>query len=305
MEEAQAYLLRVSPVGPDGDGTISVVPNANGLFFDQMREIASSYDHPSGFVFSTPARSNSDYEVRFWHTDHELEKCAHGMIGTVWLLSKLGMMPRGDLRILTKRDRLDAKITKTTDKDTAKESIWVEFSNPACTVLNTVNTKPMDVMLAGLEMSRDDIAPGMVHNAGTDKMLKTLIPIKSVERLHDLKLDHDLVKKLLGRIRTTGLCLYAIVDEKRQEYEVRQIPEHDAYWEDTTTALTFGLLMNGFIDRPLEPLKIREPLDNDRYHEIDLKFKMSIANIDGCWIRGTAEFETEKGATGQTKTDIR
>ncbi|KAF9244688.1 hypothetical protein DTO006G1_7648 [Penicillium roqueforti] len=308
IENVQAHILRVSPAGPDGKGIISVVLNANGLSDEEMQKLTTNYGHPSGFVFSAPADSDLDYEIRVWHPDHELEKCAHVMIGTVWLLSKLGMMPRGDLRILTKSDCVEAKITKTTDKDNAKENIWVEFFNLACD-MNTVNTENMDVILSDLKISRSDIAPGMVHNAGTvddadtDIISTTLIPIRSVRRLRDLKLSDDLVKKLLERIQSPGLCLYAIVDEIRQEYEVRQVPEPDANWEDTTTALAFALLINGFVDRPVEPLQIREPCDNDRYREINLRFRLGGGNASGCWIGGTAEFETEEKETGQTKTD--
>lgn len=53
MEEAQVHHLRVSPAGPDGDGTLSVVPNAKGMSDEEMRELALSYGHISGFVFPT------------------------------------------------------------------------------------------------------------------------------------------------------------------------------------------------------------------------------------------------------------
>ncbi|KAJ6123984.1 hypothetical protein N7471_011301 [Penicillium samsonianum] len=294
MEEAQVHHLRVSPAGPDGDGTLSVVPNAKGMSDEEMRELALSYGHISGFVFPTREGSDLDYEIRIWHPYYELEKCAHAMIGTVWLLSKLGMMPRDDLRIVTKIGRIEARITKTADNtDSTNDGIWVEFSNPTCSVMDNMDKKHADAILSGLDISRDDIVPGAaIQNAGTNKMVKTLVPIESIAKLHDLEVEYNLVKKLLGKIKSNGLCLYAIANHERQ----------DGHWEDTATALAFGMLINELVDNPHGTLKIRQVWNQDRHREISLRFRKWGSSVDGCWIGGTAKFETEKRETGKTGT---
>jgi hypothetical protein len=54
----------------------------------------------------------------------------------------------------------------------------------------------------------------------------------------------------LGWIKSNGVCLYAIDDHKPYEYELRQVPENVRDWEETATALTFGVLVNGVVYDP-------------------------------------------------------
>ncbi|KGO38543.1 Phenazine biosynthesis PhzF protein [Penicillium expansum] len=298
MEDAQVHLLRVSPGGPDGDGTLLVMVSDKRMSNEEMQEVASNHDHIIGFAFPPRAGSDCDYEIHLWHPFYELDKCAHAMIGTVWLLSKLGKMSRNDLRIRSKNGRVEAMITKTADKD----STWVEFSYPICSVMEEVPQNHINAILSQLEIDGDDITPRIqVRNAGTNKIVKTMIPIISIAKLNELDLEYPLSKKLLEKIKSNGLCLYAADDHNPHEYEVRQIPKHAGDWEDTATALAIAIMLNGTIFDPNQRLKIRQRLDEDRYREMDLRFKLWGGNVVGCWIGGTAEFETEKGETRKTK----
>ncbi|KAJ5529764.1 hypothetical protein N7527_003157 [Penicillium freii] len=302
MEEGQVHLLRVCPGGPEGDGTLSVMLSDKRMSDEEMREVASSYGHMSGFAFPTRAGSECDYEIRLWDPRYELDNCAHGMIGTVWLLSKLGMMSGNNLYIWSKTGRVEARITKTPDKDSTKDNIWVEFSYPRCTIMNNVANKyHLDVILRDLNIKIEDLVPGSaIQNAGTNRMVKTLIPIKSVAKLNELELEYGLIRKNLGRIQSNGMCLYATDDHKPYEYELRQVPENWRDWEETATALAFGVLVNGVVHVPNQILRIRQHLDGDRHREINLRFRTWGSSITGLWIGGTAEYETEKRETGKT-----
>lgn len=299
MEEGQVHLLRVSPGGPDGDGTLSVILSDRRMSDEEMREVASSYGHMSGFVFPTRAGSDCDYEIRFWDPRYELENCAHAMIGTVWLISKLGMMSGDRLYIWSKTGRVEARITKAPDQD---NSIWVEFSYPKCTSMENVANKYIDAIRHDLNIKREDLIPGSaIQNAGMIRKVKTLIPIKSIAKLNELELEHALIRKNLGRIKSNSVCLYATDDHKPYEYELRQVPENWRDWEETASALAFGVLVNGVIRDPNQMLKIRQCLDEDRHREINVRFRTWGSSVSGLWIGGTAEFETEKRETGKTK----
>ncbi|CAI7611289.1 unnamed protein product [Penicillium discolor] len=302
MEERQVHLLRVCPGGLKGDGTLSVILNDRRMSDEEMREVASTYGHMSGFVFPTRAGSDCDYEIRLWDPRYELENCTHAMIGTVWLISKLGMMSGDNLHIWSKTGRVEARITKITDKDSTKDSIWVEFSYRKCTSMDNVANKYIDAILRDLNINREDMIPGSaIQNAGTNRKVTTLIPIKSVAKLNELELEHGLIRKNLGRIKSNGVCLYATDDHKPYEYELRQVPENWRDWEETASALAFGVLVNGVVHDPNQMLKIRQRLDEDRHREINLRFRTWASSVNGLWIGGTAEFETEKGEIGKTK----
>lgn len=266
---------------------------------EEMREVASSYGHMSGFVFPTRAGSDCDYEIRFWDPRYELENCAHAMIGTVWLISKLGMMSGDRLYIWSKTGRVEARIMKAPDQD---NSIWVEFSYPKCTSMENVANKYIDAIRHDLKIRREDLIPGSaIQNAGMIRKVKTLIPIKSIAKLNELELEHALIRKNLGRIKSNSVCLYATDDHKPYEYELRQVPENWRDWEETASALAFGVLVNGVIRDPNQMLKIRQCLDEDRHREINVRFRTWGSSVSGLWIGGTAEFETEKRETGKTK----
>ncbi|KAJ5931656.1 hypothetical protein N7516_006145 [Penicillium verrucosum] len=305
MEEGQSqfHLLRVCPGGPEGDGTLSVIlGDHRGMSDEEMLEVASNYNHMSGFVFPTRTGSDCDYEIRLWDPRYELENCAYAMIGTVWLIWKLELVSMDYVYIWTKTGRVEARITKTTDKDSTKENIWVEISYPKCTVTENVTNKHIDAILHDLNIKRDDMIPrSAIQNAGTNRKVKTLIPIKSVAKLNELELEYDLIRRNLGRIKSNGVCLYATDDHKPYEYELRQVPENGRDWEETATALAFGVLVNGVVRDPNQMLKIRQRLDEDRHREINLRFRTWGSHVSGLWIGGTVEFETEKRETGKTR----
>ncbi|KAJ5811211.1 Phenazine biosynthesis PhzF protein [Penicillium robsamsonii] len=121
MEEANFLVLRVSLASPEGEDTVAVIPNAKSMSNQEMEEVASRYRHTSGFVFPAPAGFEfCYYEIRFWTSHYELERCGHAM-----LLSKLGITPQDNLRIVTKGGLMDARSTKAVDStDSTKDYIW-------------------------------------------------------------------------------------------------------------------------------------------------------------------------------------
>lgn len=65
--------------------------------------------------------------------------------------------------------------------------------------------------------------------------------------------------------------------------------------------MAFGVFVNGVVYDPNQMLKIRQHLDEDCHCEINLRFRTWGNIVNGLWIGGTAEFETEKRETGKTK----
>ncbi|KAJ5502319.1 Phenazine biosynthesis PhzF protein [Penicillium fimorum] len=126
MKEAKVHVLRVSPPSPEGEDTIAVMLNAKDMPNQEMREVALRQGHMSGFVFPTPVGFEfCHYEIRFWTPQCELVRCSHVMIGTVWLLSKLGVTLQDNLRILTKCGLMDARSTKAVvNTDSTKGATW-------------------------------------------------------------------------------------------------------------------------------------------------------------------------------------
>ncbi|KAJ5373258.1 Phenazine biosynthesis PhzF protein [Penicillium concentricum] len=273
----------------------------------EMQLVALNHGHTSGFVFPAPAGFEfCHYEMRFWTPRYELERCSHAMIGTVWLLSKLGMTPQDDLRIVTKSGLMEARVTKAAENtDSTKNviwDIWVEISHPKVTFMDDVSKGHADAMLSDLDISRDELAPGLrIQNAGMSKV-KTMIPLESIEKLNDMNLDYRRAKKVCDKVKSTGLYAYVVTNRELQMYEAREFPKDYGHWEDTATALAFVLLLNNFLPNPHRTIRIRQGWTRDRRGEINLRFWKWGSEVVGCWIGGTAKFETEEREAGKAKT---
>ncbi|KAJ5881931.1 uncharacterized protein N7529_000603 [Penicillium soppii] len=291
----EIHLLRVFSAGTGGGNPLPVVLNTKHMSNAEMQAIATQHSYESGFVFPAPADSHCDYEYRFWTPGHEMEMCGHATLGISWLMSKRGMIP-DNLRILTKSGIVDVKVTKTSHG--ADDEIWVEVSQPKYKVMDRVEN-PVHVIeiLSVLGISKGDLAPGLhILNAATSRV-KTLVPLRSVHALHALKPDFPRVKELCQTIGSTGLYPYAVSNLALQEYEARQFPQNVGYPEDAATgiaasALAFRLLVDGSVHDMDRAIKVRQGTAMGKPSEISVRFRKSGDDVDGCWIGGTAMFQT-------------
>lgn len=292
------HLLRVFSAGPGGGNLLPVVLNAQGMSNAEMQAVAASHKHESGFVFPAPADSHYDYEFRFWVPAHEMEMCGHATIGTVWLMSKLEMLERDQVRLLTKSGLIEAKVSHVPgDTDDTKDGIWVEISQPACTVMDRMEDDYINEIVSVLGVSKDDLYPGLyIQNAATSRV-KTLVPLKSVSLLNSLEPQFSRIETLCEKIDSTGLYPYAVSNLKLQEFEARQFPKASGYREDAATgiaasALAFGLLMNGQVHSTDRNVKIKQGSAMGHPSEISVRFRKWGDDVNGCWIGGSAEFDT-------------
>ncbi|OQE42290.1 hypothetical protein PENCOP_c004G03969 [Penicillium coprophilum] len=216
----------------------------------EMQKVVLSHGHTSAFVFPAPAGFEfCHFEIRLWAPYYELERCSHAMIGTLWLLSKLGMTPQDNLRIVTKGGLMEARVMKAAeDTDRPKYAIWdiwVELSYPKVTIL-------------------DDVKMNW-HLDQEFRMfkVKTLLPLGSVERLIDMDLDYRRAKKLCDTFKSTGLYVYVVVNRELQMYEAREFPKDFGSWEDTAIALAFVPPRNDFLPNPPRTIRIRQSWAKD------------------------------------------
>jgi PhzF family phenazine biosynthesis protein len=287
----KVYLLRVFSAGTGGGNPLPVVLDAKDMSNAEMQAVATKHGHESGFVFPAPD-SHCDYEFRFWTPGHEMEMCGHATLGISWLMARLGMISE-NLRILTKSGIVNVQV------QAYGETIWIDVSQPKYKVMEHVEKSDhVDAIMSVLGISKDDLAPGLhIQNAATSRV-KTLIPLKSVRLLNALQPDFPRVKELCHMIGSTGLYPYAISNLALQRYEARQFPQNVGYPEDAATgiaasALAFGLLVNGSVRDMDGNIKVRQGTAMGKPSEISVRFNKSGDDVDGCWIGGTAMFQTD------------
>jgi PhzF family phenazine biosynthesis protein len=266
-----------------GGNPCPIVVDGKGLAPGDMQAVARQHGHESGFVLP-PASQDYDLSLRFWVPNHEMEMCGHATIGALWLLASKGSLPGDTIRIETRSGPVTGFV-KYTDDDRPS----VEITQPAGKVTGLSTSQSQDV-LAVMGLDRDDLQDLPIQNAVTSRV-KTLVPIKDVDRLNSLQSDMSAVEALCNRIGSTGLYPYAVQDRQARIFEARQFPRSSGYPEDAATgiagaALAFGLLANGLVAADDRPIRIFQGRAMGALSEIGVRLGFADGRAIGCLLGG-------------------
>lgn len=106
------YHVRVFADGSNGGNLLPLVVDTAGMIDADMQHVAALAGYESGFVFPALDDSKCDYEFRFWVPEHEMEMCGDATVDAVWMLEKLGRLPRNEVQIWTKSGVVEVNLTK-------------------------------------------------------------------------------------------------------------------------------------------------------------------------------------------------
>jgi PhzF family phenazine biosynthesis protein len=291
MKPANAYHLSVFPYSldaKDGGNPTTIFLDADEMSSEQMQSLTRERGHECGFVLSrtTNDELHSDFTMRYWVPNHEMEMCGHATVGAVWIMDKLGLLPATEeISISTKSGIVETRV----DRERLEPRVFV--SQPSGSVEDIADAHVLEVMSC-LEIALDDLAPGFkVQNACTSRT-KTLIPLRSRDVLNSLIPDSQSVSEICEKINSTGLYPYAVINANDQIVEARQFPKSAGYAEDPATgvaaaALSFGLLHYGILSvETSKSLFVRQGWTMGKPSEIQVQFRLQGDNVEGCWISG-------------------
>lgn len=274
-----------------GGNPCPIVVDAAALTGADMQGIAADFGHESGFVL--PAISgDADYIFRFWVPRHEMEMCGHATIGALWTLATTGQLRSGQVRI----DTRSGPVTGFVDLHHSEDP-YVEITQPVGKVVDLTQGQE-NLVLAALRLSRNDLLDLPLQNAVTSRV-KTLIPIKSVDRLNDLTSSMPTTEKCCESIGSTGLYPYAVESLEERRFEARQFPKSSGYPEDAATgiaaaALAFGLLKNGLIKADSARITVLQGRPMGALSEIGVRIGFADEAPVGCLIGGTTKIVDSK-----------
>lgn len=269
-----------------GGNPCPIVVDGQELAPVDMQAVARQHGHESGFVLP-PVNPDYDLSFRFWVPNHEMEMCGHATIGALWLLASNGALPADTVRIETRSGPVTGFVRYG---ETGKPS--VEITQPAGKVTGLTAAQTEDVLTV-MGLGRHDLLDLPIQNAITSRV-KTIVPIKDVDRLNALKSDMKAVEALCHRIGSTGLYPYAVQDRQAQTFEARQFPRSSGYPEDAATgiaaaALSFGLLANGLVDRNDRPISVFQGRAMGALSEIGIRLGFAGGRAIGCLLGGVVE----------------
>lgn len=279
-------VVSVFAAGPQGGNPAPIGYDAGGMTDADMQAVARAFGHESGFILPAPQNSDCDFEFRFWVPNHEMSMCGHATIGCVWLLDSLARLPSDRLTILTRSGKVKARIAGRSSAGAA-----VEITQPKGTVEVITDAAHRAEIVSVLGIAPSDLADLPIQNACTSRV-KTLVPLKSEAILTGLQPDFSRMEAICTRIGSTGLYPYAVLDRQEQVFDARQFPQSSGYPEDAATgiaasALSFGLLANGLVERSDKQITVRQGRAMARPSAISVRFDMHDGDPAGCWIGGT------------------
>jgi PhzF family phenazine biosynthesis protein len=274
-----------------GGNPCPIVVDAAALSEADMQHIAADYGHESGFVL--PARSSdADYIFRFWVPRHEMEMCGHATIGALWTLATTGQLQSARIRI----DTRSGPVTGFVDLGRSEDP-YVEITQPVGKVVDLTQEQESSV-LATLRITRRDLLDLPLQNAATSRV-KTLIPMRSVDRLNALQTSMPTTEKCCENIGSTGLYPYAVESQDERRFEARQFPKSSGYPEDAATgiaaaALSFGLLKNGLVKADSGRITVLQGRPLGALSEIGVRLGFAGEAPVGCLVGGTTKFVGSK-----------
>lgn len=292
MAAFTVHLVSVFADEPGGGNPAPIVTNASAMSDADMQGVARDSGHESGFVLPAPAGSNCDFAFRFWVPNHEMEMCGHATVGAVWMLHKLGMLPKEEVQIVTKSGQVTAKVAGFGSDDAR-----VEISQPLGRVEEVAGPSRAEI-LDVLGITEEEMLPLPILNAATSRV-KTMIPLKSGAILDGLTPDFSRMEAVCERIGSTGLYPYAVIDAKKRVFDARQFPKNSGYPEDAATgiaatALSFALRENNLVPADANPITIRQGRAMKRPSAINVRFRLDDAGqVQGCWLSGAVTMEAD------------
>jgi PhzF family phenazine biosynthesis protein len=277
-----------------GGNPCPVVIDASELDAPAMQEVAARHGHESAFVLPPPS-ADYDHAFRFFVPRHEMEMCGHATIGALWVLNRRGLIDPGEFRIATRGGPVIGFVSAGPD------GASVNITQPAGKVVELTAEQERRV-LATLNITRADLLEVPLQNAVTSRV-KTLVPMKDVERLNRLQTDMALTEACCVSIGSTGLYPYAVVDAAGRVFEARQFPRSSGYPEDAATgiaasALAFGLVRAGLAEADDRTMRVLQGRAMGQLSEIRVRLGYAGGRAIGCLLGGSVS--STAGAAGVT-----
>jgi PhzF family phenazine biosynthesis protein len=275
-------LLNVFTFEGRGGNPCPTVLNAEGMTDGEMQDVALRFGHESCFFFAAND-SDHDFIFRYFVPRHEMEMCGHATIGALWALAHRGRQAEGTARIKTGSGTVTGFVNRSKDE-------WkVEITQPRGKV-TPLDGGAVVAILSALGLERDALADLPVANAATSR-IKTLVPLRDVERLNALSPAATDIEAVCGMIGSTRLYPYSVRDSGTQLFEAWQFPKSSGYPEDAATgvaaaALAFGLLESGLVAPDDRAIRVLQGRSMGRLSEIHVRMAFVGGRVTGCLLGG-------------------
>jgi len=281
------HFVRVFPAASGGGNPAPVVLDADNLSADEMKAIAARYGHESAFVCVAHDASHA-YRLRFFVPQHEMEMCGHATLGALWLLRRLGRWTSRSATLETLSGTVDARFDERTQT--------IAVSQPKGVVTSIEDERLRTEICRVLRINLDDLDSSGIVNARTSRT-KTLVPLRSVQRLNAIVPLLGEVQALCDELESTGLYPFAVDRVHPLAVHARQFPRSSGYPEDAATGIAaaatlYGALHYGLLSQGESGMTVHQGYAMGKPSSIQVELRNPNDVAAGCWISGAVELMT-------------
>lgn len=193
-----------------GGNPAGVMPNAEGLSYEQMRLIAQEMKlSETAFVFPGSEKEGYDYEVRFFTPTEEVDLCGHATIATFSLLKEIGMIKPDEVNIVqkTKAGVLDIKYLDD-------GIVIMRQAEP----VNITTEIPIDELCAILGINTDDVGiEGLITmpEIWSTGISDILLPINSIDVLKNMTPSMNRLSDFSRKLDFISVHAFSLDDSKQ------------------------------------------------------------------------------------------
>ncbi|HOO29081.1 MAG TPA: PhzF family phenazine biosynthesis protein [Lachnospiraceae bacterium] len=192
----QAYTLNSFAKTEEGGNPAGVVLHADSLSEETMRKIAAVLGFSeTAFVMQSDA---ADFKVRFFTPNEEVDLCGHATIAVFHVMSRLNLLNPGRYTQETKAGLLGVEIQKD-------HYIMMEQTAPVFSEM----IAPCEIA-DSLRISSSRIPKELPVQVVSTGLRDIMIPVSSVDILHAISPNMELVEKLSRKYNTVGYHVFSL-----------------------------------------------------------------------------------------------
>lgn len=228
---------------PFGGNPAGVVPNAIGLNYNDMLNIAREMNlSETAFVFPMKDEE-SDYEVRFFTPTQEVDLCGHATIGSFFSLASKGIITGTDnVKIVKQKTKAGILPVELYFKDNKIDSVMMTQTKPKF-VFDVANTyelaEIMGINARDIGIDGYRLIPQAVSTGLTDIML----PVKSLSALKSLNPNYTRLTEYSNNLNIIGVHAFTLeTEEESSTLSCRNFGPAAGINEESATGTSNGAL---------------------------------------------------------------
>ena len=300
MRQSQKTVIHTNVFqnGPNGGNPCPVVLDGDDLKTEHGKRLATSFGAETIIVLNSK-ESDSDFGLRYFVPEYEMEMCVHGTIAATTVLKMMGSISKTPLKIETVLGQILVEWKE--GGDGLKVTVF-QFP-PKFSDSNPTIDEVCSALRIPLTAITNDKGP--IVSVSTSRP-KLIVPIISNDILDRIEPDFELLWNLCEQYATTGFYPFAKNDTGTpNSYSTRQFPKRAGYNEDPATgvaacALGSYLTMYGICKSGWNYFNVQQGYAMGKPSLLEVGAYLEKGNITKTSVSGKAQVLSEESLTLQT-----